>query len=266
MFGERSLEISRPARPRRAAARKPVSPVPAASSRIVWPGCGSSRSTSHSRDLARRLLQQVAAAVPARRHLLPELVVGARHGARGYSARSSASSSGEGSHSPARGVRAHLLRRRRAGDHRRDRRLRGESADRDVEQRAGRASAANASSASTGPTSRRRRRAPASRAACPPAPAAPRRYFPVSRPRASGKYGSSPSPSRSQAGISSRSASRSSHEYSFCAETKRVEPALARDVVGLDDLRGREVRASRRSAPCPRGRARPARRASPRSG
>ena len=64
-------------RPRRAAARKPVSPVPAASSRIVCPGRGSSRSTSHSRDLAGRLLEQVAAPVPARRHLLPQLVVGA---------------------------------------------------------------------------------------------------------------------------------------------------------------------------------------------
>ncbi len=89
--------------PRRAAARKPVSPVPAASSRIVWPGPRVEAVDEPFADLARRLPEQAAAPIPVRRHLLPQLVVGARrlHPPRGYSASSRASSSGEGSHSPA---------------------------------------------------------------------------------------------------------------------------------------------------------------------
>ena len=129
MSGERSLEISRPARPSRGAARKPVSPVPAASSRIVWPGCGSSRSTSHSLTGARRRPEQLAAALPARRHAASPLAVGHQ------SERSSASSAGDGSQRAGGRVRPHLLGLRRAGDHRADGRLGGETADRDVEQR-----------------------------------------------------------------------------------------------------------------------------------
>ena len=49
--GEKSLEMSRPSSPRRLAARKPVSPVPAASSRSVCPGFGSTWSTSQSLTL-----------------------------------------------------------------------------------------------------------------------------------------------------------------------------------------------------------------------
>jgi hypothetical protein len=47
----------------------------------------------------------------------------------------------------------------------------------------------------------------------------PRRYLPVRRPCASGKYGIKPSPSRAHVGRSSRSASRASQEYSLCSET-----------------------------------------------
>jgi len=48
MAGVMSVEISFPPGPRRSAARKPVSPVPAASSRMAWPGPGAIWSTSHS--------------------------------------------------------------------------------------------------------------------------------------------------------------------------------------------------------------------------
>ena len=48
MADPRSVEINLPAAPIRSAARKPVSPGPAASSSTVCPGCGSIRSTSHS--------------------------------------------------------------------------------------------------------------------------------------------------------------------------------------------------------------------------
>ena len=62
---------------------------------------------------------------------------------------------------------------------------------------------------------------PASR---PSVASSPRVYFPVSRPLASGKYGSIPIPSRSHAGRISSSISRSTSEYWFCAETNRVSP------------------------------------------
>ncbi len=44
-----SLLISRPSAPISAAASKPVSPAPAPSSSRVWPGCGASARSSHSR-------------------------------------------------------------------------------------------------------------------------------------------------------------------------------------------------------------------------
>ena len=47
----------------------------------------------------------------------------------------------------------------------------------------------------------------------------PRRYFPVSSPLASGKYGNRLCPVCSRAGTSSSSMSRLSQEYSFWAET-----------------------------------------------
>ena len=56
--------------------------------------------------------------------------------------------------------------------------------------------------------------------------ASPRRYLPVSRPRASGKYGSSDWPVCAKAGTSSASMDRLSQEYSFCAETKPVNPLV----------------------------------------
>ena len=135
------------AAPSRGAARKPVSPVPAASSRIVCPGCGSSRSTSHSLTGRVDAQSSVPAAVPARRHLLPAVAAGVA--ARRLRARAAAASSAAGRLPLAgRGVRAHLLGGGRAGDHRGDRRLRGEAADRDVEQPPTPRSRANASSAS----------------------------------------------------------------------------------------------------------------------
>jgi hypothetical protein len=54
----------------------------------------------------------------------------------------------------------------------------------------------------------------------------PRRYLPVSSPYASGKYGSSPTPTCSHAGTRSSSAERSYSEYLFCAETNGVVPAV----------------------------------------
>ena len=54
----------------------------------------------------------------------------------------------------------------------------------------------------------------------------PRRYLPVSRPYASGKNGSTPTPTCSHAGTSSASAERSYNEYLFCADTNGVVPAL----------------------------------------
>lgn len=50
--GAKSVLISRPSGPIARAAAKPVSPVPAASSRIVWPGCGANASSICS-DTAR---------------------------------------------------------------------------------------------------------------------------------------------------------------------------------------------------------------------
>ena len=61
-------------------------------------------------------------------------------------------------------------------------------------------------------------------AACPTAPARPRRYLPVSRPEASGKNGTKPMPSSSQAGSTSRSASRTSRLYSFWTAVNGVRP------------------------------------------
>ncbi len=52
----------------------------------------------------------------------------------------------------------------------------------------------------------------------------PRRYLPVSSPRASGKNGIRPIPSRSHSGTRSRSTPRSRSEYRFCAETNRSRP------------------------------------------
>src|SRR2546430_11346091 len=68
--------------------------------------------------------------------------------------------------------------------------------------------------------SRSRYRSPASRV--PGAGGSPRRYLPLSRPEASGKNGSRPSPKRSQAGITSVSASRATRLYWFCALTNGV--------------------------------------------
>ncbi len=46
--GEKSVEITRPSLPTLSATRKPSSPVPDATSRMLWPGCGSRFSTSHA--------------------------------------------------------------------------------------------------------------------------------------------------------------------------------------------------------------------------
>ena len=242
MFGERSLEISRPASPRRAAARKPVSPVPAASSRIVCPGCGSSRSTSHSRDRARRLLEQVAAAGPSATPSPARARSRPATRRRGYSARSSASSSGEGSHSPAAafartcsGVVAPAITEATVGCAARP--PIATSSSRSAARR-GRTRRAPR----RGPTSRRRRRDPARRGACPRAPARRGGTCPVSRPRASGKYGSSPSPSRSHSGIRSRSGVAREPRVLVLRRHVARQAARARGLVGLLDLRGREVR------------------------
>ena len=101
MFGERSLEISRPASPEARGGEEARLARARGELEDRLPGLRVEPVDEPLADLAGRLLEQVAAPVPARGHLLPELVVRAPPRARGYSARSSASSSGEGSHSPA---------------------------------------------------------------------------------------------------------------------------------------------------------------------
>src|SRR5690606_2057383 len=54
---------------------------------------------------------------------------------------------------------------------------------------------------------------------------APCAYLPVSRPFASGKYGSTPIPYAAAAGSTSSSAARSTRLYWFCADTNRTVPA-----------------------------------------
>ena len=63
--------ISLPSAPIRAAAANPVSPVPAASSRMVCPGWGSSIATSALADGRETLHTHWRSALPAGRHLLP---------------------------------------------------------------------------------------------------------------------------------------------------------------------------------------------------
>ena len=58
------------------AARKPVSPTPAASSSTRWPGCGSIASTSQLRDGHRRRLEALVARAPAVGRALPALAHG----------------------------------------------------------------------------------------------------------------------------------------------------------------------------------------------
>ena len=123
------------AAPRRARGEEARSrPCPRRARGSSGPDAGSSRSTSHSRDLARRLLEQVAPPVPARRHLLPEVVVGAPSRREATARAAAASSSADGSHSPAAAFARTCSARGRARDHRGDGRLGGEAADRDVEQ------------------------------------------------------------------------------------------------------------------------------------
>ncbi len=88
----RSAEISWPRGPRNGAARNPVSPVPAERSRIVWPCCGSRRSTSHcspARSSATAARARAPSAAPSPATAGPQ------------SEWSSASSSADGSHPPA---------------------------------------------------------------------------------------------------------------------------------------------------------------------
>ena len=65
--------------------------------------------------------------------------------------------------------------------------------------------------------------------------------LPVSRPFASGKYGSTPSPKWSAAGTTSASASRSSSDQWFCAEMNGVRPDARRGVRGVRDLPAGQV-------------------------
>ena len=53
------------------------------------------------------------------------------------------------------------------------------------------------------------------------------RYLPVRMPRPSGDQASTPSPSDSAAGTTSRSTPRCSSEYSTCVETSGVRPGQA---------------------------------------
>ena len=116
------------------------------------------------------------------------------------------------------------VRTHRTGDHGRHRRPRGQPADRDVEKRMPR-SARKPSSASPRRTSGSEINVVcAPPAGCPPACSPRLVYLPVSRPLASGKYGRMPRPKRSHASTSSRSTSRSSRLYSFCALTNRACP------------------------------------------
>ncbi len=175
---------------------------------------------------------------------LPQLVVGARHGARlqraqrGELVRRRLPLAG-------RGVRAHLLGRGRARDHR----ARPSAARRGRRSRRRAAAAprsrANASSASIRSHVASSTSSPCAARRVPSGAGSPRRYFPVSSPLASGKYGQQPEPEplarRDQVALRPRG--RAS-EYSFCAETNRVEAARRGDLVRLLDLRGREVRAA----------------------
>ena len=103
-------------------------------------------------------------------------------------------------------------------------------------------SAANFSIASSGvEVGLLQRRRSAWPAGCPAGAASPRRYLPVSRPRASGKYGSSDCPVWASAGTSSASMARLSQEYSFCAETNAGVAAGPGDPVGVDHLPAGQV-------------------------
>jgi hypothetical protein len=73
MAGARSVEIGRPSEPIRSAARNPVSPGPAASSRIVAPGRGRTCSTTQSRREAESFEDVLAVSVPSRAEPVPEL-------------------------------------------------------------------------------------------------------------------------------------------------------------------------------------------------
>ncbi len=87
-------------------------------------------------------------------------------------------------------------------------------------------SCANRSTASIRSKSAAARRSGREASRVPSGAASPRRYLPVSSPDASGKNGSSPTPTCSHAGTRSASTSRFSREYSFCAETNGVRPAV----------------------------------------